>query len=109
MNVENLRERLEKRLITIAEEQSVIGGFVFGEVSRTLLRDLISRGIEKIEGEGKLDTAAAHFEAKMNMMKLVDAMVAEARESAEDTEALELGERTFTGTLGRFASLWPYS
>ncbi len=103
-----MRERFEKRLWSIARERALYGGFLFSDEMRKLLDGLIRSAAERMEREGRLDDARSQFEAKSNMMKLVDLMVEEGRRSEENTESLELSKGNLERAKRKLCSLWPY-
>ena len=103
-----IKERLGKRLLDMAGEQSVGSGFILAESVSVLVKEMISSGMEKMEQDGKLDDAGSHLVTKSNMMKFIDAMVEEARKTPDDVESLELRKHNFTAAFERLTPLWPF-
>jgi len=103
-----MKERFAKRLWGIAREKAIDGGFLFSSEAEEELAVVIHRAADRMEVEGKLDDAGCQFEAKANMMKLIDYMVEEARNTEEGLETLELGRDVFERARNVLSPLWPY-
>lgn len=103
-----IKERLGKRLLDIAYEQSVTSGFILTESAKSLIEGMVRAGLDKMDQDGKLDDAGSHLEAKSSMMKFIEAMVEEARKAIDDVESLELREHNFTAASKRLTTLWPF-
>lgn len=103
-----IKQRLGKRLLDIAYEQSVGSGFILAESAGALVEGMISSGMARMEQDGKLDDAGSHLVAKSSLMKFVTAMVEEARKVIDDVESLELREHNFNAASKRLSTLWPF-
>lgn len=95
---------LRAELWNLAVETAARKGFGIAPDCATHLRDFIDRGSQRLEAETGFQDPLKVDEARRNLAKFVEGMVATAQAMA----LTELHEPTFFRTLSILCPLWPF-